>query len=436
MRTGIRRALLLAVVALVASPVAAQIEEPVTMLEAYSSALSDNPGLQSQRFTYRAEKDIVREAWGQVLPQLTATGSYGISDYTRELGAGQSFSDRETVTQVNVQLSQVIYSRRTFQGIKRAEAGEKLAEAELSDRRMQIGYRAIEAYLEALRLRDEVEVVEESLASYEWRGRQLDSMQERGLASRVDLLDARARIDEAKAELAALRYDLRAALKKLESITGLNVSGRPLASLSMEQWRRTPKMLSSDWQQIALTDAPEVSRAQRELQVASATRREAEGLGWPELSLRVHYSANDTFATTIQEEYRGELELRVPLYTGGSASAWARAASKRERSAEYALRNQENEVQVQISRLTEKLEGSYRKIKALESALASAKAAFEAAEEGFASGVRSLNQLLDSRNRLTEIRRSMINQTYDNAKGQFELRRQAGVLSSQNLRGL
>lgn len=427
-----RTVALFAVLLAGALPVHAQ----VSLQDVYRSALSTNKGLKSEQYTYKAEKAKVSEAWGKVLPQASATASYGTSEYTRDFDTRSSISETDTFTRADVQLNQVIYSRETFKTIERAQARAERAEATLDGQQLKIGYQAIEAYLKANRIRNEIEVVEESLASHERRLSQVESKRERGLATRSEELDARARMDEVRADLSALKHDHQAALDNLESISGINLKGQRLAPVSVAFWRQTPELLRKDWQKIARSNAAELEKVRKKLEVAAATREQNAAAHWPELHLNAQYTHNDTFATTLREELRAELQLKVPLYSGGSTSARARAAGRREEAARYQLQNTENQIEVEVSRLTQKLQGTYQKIKALETAESSASAALKAAQQGFRSGVRSLNELLDSRNRVTDLKRSMIEQTHKNAMRQFELRQRAGTLSAQSLPGL
>lgn len=408
----------------------------ITLPDVYLGAMATNEGIKSKEFREKAKQELVRKAWGKVLPQIDVTASYGVSEYTRNFDRASSVTETDTLTKADVQLDQVLYSRETFKEIERASASARKADAERRARELEVGYNAIEAYLEASRLQGEMDVLKRSLASHERRFKQMESMRERGLASRSETLDAKARMDEVEADLASLRYDYRAAIKNLEAVSGLDVGQQQLAPVAVGTWKQTPAVLEKNWQSLAFSNSAEISRAKREHKVADATYERERGAHWPELYLSAQYSNNDTFATTLREELRAELQLRVPLYSGGSTSAQARSAKKREQAAEYELRHRKDRVQVEVSRLTETLQGSYQKIRSLKTAESSAQTALEAAQKGFQSGVRSLNDLLDSRNRLTDIRRSLIEQTHKNITHQYELRQRAGTLSVQDLPGL
>ncbi len=412
---------------------AAQEQTPLSVQQAYQSALQQNHALQSQAFLHRAEQHGVREAWGALWPQVEASAGYGVSEYTRDFDLQSSVSDTDSHTRYDLSVNQVLYSRRTFENLGRAKAAESLAADELEEFRQSIGFLAVEAYLEAAQLHAEAQVVESEIASHDKRLQQLESMRERGFASRADSLEAQATVDEIRAELNALNSRHRAALKHLEAVTGEQLEQRQLLSAPTQAWQATPSIIARDWVSLAQAHSGAIRRARGELGLAEATHGMEQGSYWPELYFSARHSNNDTFATNLREETRLEVQLRLPLFTGGSTTARVRQARERMHSGRYRLMDTENAVRVEVARLTEELSGSYSRIQALQVAQESAGAALEAAERGFLGGVRSLSDMLDSRNRLSRVERNLTSETHNNLILQFQLRQVAGTLSAADI---
>lgn len=405
----------------------------LTVAEAYQSALERNYALQSQEFIYRAEKEGVREAWGALLPQVEATAGYGVSEYTRDFDLQSSISDTDNHSRYDLSVNQVVYSRRTFKNLDRAKAMESLAADELHAYRLNIGYLVVEAFVQAAQLYAEALIIEKEVENHEKRLQQLDSMRERGFASRADSLDAQARIDEVRAEYTGLQSSYRAALKHLEAVTGLELDERQLSNIPSHAWQATPTLIERDWVPLALANSGDVQTARGELNVAEATHELERGAFWPELYLSARYTNNDTYATNLREETRVELQVRLPLFKGGSNMARARQAKERIHAGRYQLQDTENLVRVEIATVSEELRGSYSRIHSLRAAQESASAALQASERGFVGGVRSLNELLDSRNRLSRVERSLVEELHTNLLLQFKLRQTAGTLSAADI---
>lgn len=425
----------LLILCLAAGPAASQDKVQgktiVDLSQAYISALQNNFGLRSQQAGFKGEKEATREAWAGVLPQVEASASYGQSRFTRDFGVNDSITDTDEHTSYNVNLSQVVYSGRTFNSIGRANKGEELAKQELRNRSLETGYSAIEAFLRTSALGREIGVVEDERASHRRRLDQMESMRERGLASRADVLEARATIDQTEADLTGLRTEYQAAKQNFTAITGLSFKEIQLAPTDETLWRKTPAVLRTDWVALALKNSGQLSIASANLEMARATRSYERSGHYPEIYLNARYTENDTFATNLREETRVEVQLKLPIYKGGATSARTRQAAYREEASKLELQHKEQLVRVEVTRLVEGLEGSYQTIKALDTAKESAAASLEAAERGFASGIRSLSDLLDARSRLSTTERDQVREIYNNFQLQYELMQVAGVLDKQ-----
>lgn len=410
-------------------------EQPLfTAKDAWYSALENNHGLQSREFIRHADRYGVREAWAAFFPQIDAMGSYGWSRYKRDYGGRVGeLTETDKPTRYDVGLNQVVYSHRAVQGLSHAKAVDELSAIELDTFRLNVGYLAVEAYLNAASLQAEAKVVAEQVVNEEKRLEQLEQMRQHGFSSRADTLEAQASLDEIKAELIGLQSKQQAAMKHLQAVTGVELGNHLMQEMPDNAWRNTLELLEHDWFSTALFNSGELQRSRGELKVAEQTVKLEKSGHWPELHLSVRYNKNDSFTTNVLEENRVELQLRLPLYSGGATTARSRQAKERMHAARYELKDTENSISVNISRLQEELRGGYSRIQALQAASESARVALEVAEQGFRGGVRSLNELLDSRTRLSRVERSLINETHNNLLSQLQLRLIAGELTQAHI---
>lgn len=405
------------------------------IIEAWRSAMEHNKGLQSKEFIRQAERHGVREAWAAFLPHIDAMGSYGWSRYKRDYGGfvGE-LTETERPTRYDVGLNQVIYSHRAVRGVTHAKALDRLSSADLEAFRLNVGYLVIEAYLEAARIQAEQQIVADQVANEEKRLEQLQQMRQHGFSSRADTLEAQASLDEIRAELIGLTSKHQAALMHLQAVTGIITGEITLQPAATDAWRATPILIAQDWYETALHNSGELQRSRSELDLAEQTVKLERAAHFPELHLSARYNQNDTFSTNVLEESRVEVQLRVPIYSGGATSARTRQAKERMHAARYELQDTENSIRVHISRLLEELRGSYSRIQALQAATESAEVALEVAEQGFRGGVRSLNELIDSRTRLARTQRNLVTEQYQNLMYQFQLRQTSGTLNENDLR--
>lgn len=414
---------------LAAGSVAAQQSATVIGLEqAYRSALQNNFSLKSQQAAYKGEEEGVTEAWGGVRPQLDATASYGESRFTRDFGVNESVTDTDEHTSYNVNLSQVVFSQRAFSQISRAKASAGRSAVQLLGHESEIGFSAIESYLKNLSLAREIQIMEEEKASHARRLRQVEGMQRRGFATRADVLEAKATLDQAEAARVGLQTQYKVAQQSFSAVTGLSLAEIHLAPVDEGLWEETPSIVARDWVSLALKNSGDLAVARADVKLAEATRSLERASHYPEIYLNARYSENDTFATNLREETRVEVQLKLPIYKGGSVSARSRQAAYRKEAAMLDLQYRERAVRVEVTRLVEGLKGSYDQIVALEGARGSAVASLQAAERGFDAGVRSLTGVLDARSRLSSTERERLVALYENLRMQSELRKMAGVL--------
>lgn len=410
---------------------ASALAQPLTLTEAYETTLSRNLELRGERTFVQAGKAEVDEAWAGVKPQVDFTAGYGRTWYKRDLGLGGLEDGADDPRRLDVGVSQVLYSRQAFKGIEQAERSVDKTQAQFEATRSQIGINALLSFLDVRRLQRLKTIVEQELESHQQQLTQLRAMLDRGFATRAQWLEARSRVDEVLANVVRLDNDQRVALQTLQQLTGLPVE--EVVPVNEQLWQHTRAFLRNDWQQQAQAYAPSLKIARAESRLARVTRQVANAGHYPELSLRAIYTDNDSFATSLLEEQRIELQLVIPIYKGGATSARARAARYREEGAEWMLANERDRIRVEVERLKSELSGSYSNIQALKQAVASARESENAAEEGFNAGVRNLTGLLDVRKRRSTIEQEMITAVYQNLGTRLELLALAGELNSQQL---
>jgi TolC family type I secretion outer membrane protein len=410
---------------------ASALAQPLTLTEAYETTLSRNLELRGERTYVQAEKAGVDEAWAGVKPQVDFTAGYGRTRYKRDLGLGGLEDGSDSPRRLDVGVSQVLYSRKAFKGIEQAERSVDKTQAQFEATRSQIGINALLSFLDVRRLERLKAIVEQELESHQRQADQLREMLDRGFATRAQWLEARSRVDEVRADVVRLDNEQRIALQTLRQVTGLPVE--TVVPVNEQLWQRTRAFLKNDWQQQARAQAPSLKIARAESRLARVSRQVANAGHYPELSLRARYTDNDSFATSLLEERRIELQLVVPIYKGGATSARTRAARYREEGAEWLLANELERIQIEVERLKSELSGSYSNIQALKRAVASARESENAAEEGFNAGLRNLTGLLDVRKRRSTIEQDMVTAVYENLSTRLELLALAGELNSQQL---
>jgi outer membrane protein len=320
----------------------------------------------------------------------------------------------------------VLYSQQSFTAISRAKRSAELAREEVRDVESDTAVEVINTYIDVVRSQRLKEILTAEKESHLYRLQQMEEMLGRGLTSLAEVLDARAEVDQIKARLVEVNNSHRIALQVLSQLTGHAVD--EVAGLDENHWKRIPALLEQNWLQAALEYSPKIRTAEAEVALAESSSSYESAAHYPELHIYGRYSENDTITTSLREESKIELQLRIPIYSGGGTSARARGAALREARALSMLDYARRQVKTEVEQLTSELEGLHDNINALFQSLASSQAAENAAQEGFNAGVRRLKELLDAQQRRSRVEQELVNAIYESNKKYFSLLSLTGKL--------
>lgn len=431
-------------IALLAALAAPLAQADMTLSQAYQATLDYNARLQGERANVRAEQASIDEAWSGVKPQLHANATYGWSRSQKEVDKNalkpnapvnmrwEPYSD--TFDRYDVSLKQVIYSHQSFTAISRAKRSAELAQVQAQSVESDTGIEVVSAYIDVVTSRRTQQILMAEKESHLYRLKQMEEKLGRGLTTLAEVLDARAEVDQINARLVEIENNHKVALQRLSQLTGQAVND--VAELNESSWKEIPQRLQRDWLQDALEYAPQVRRAEAEVDLAEATHSYENASHYPELHLAGSYVENDSLFATVREESKVEFQLSIPLYTGGSSSARSRAAAEREAKALAMLDYARRQVKTDVESLTSQLQGLHDNIEALFKSLASSQAAENAAEEGFRAGVRRLQELLDAQQRRSQVEQKLVTAIYTSSLRYAELLSLAGELNSDSLQQL
>jgi adhesin transport system outer membrane protein len=305
---------------------------------------------------------------------------------------------------------------RLTNGLKRAEAGVLVAQAESDAVRQSLALRLIEAWSESVVSIRKIEAQKLSLESH----LRLLAMVERrfaeGASALSDAMLARSRIDAIQAEIQLLQTQRDSALDKLRLLSRLD-----LTDLNLVMSHQSPADIQRSLAELlerAKEVSPQIMKARHAVDVARADAGTAKASLMPEVVLRYEYQAGNYNDARLPNAGKLFLALNSSLGAGLSSFAGVNSALAQ-------LDAATEEVTVQEQALFEQVQLDHGLIRAAESrvkALTTAKKAsddvFESYERQFLAGRK---QWLDLMNAAREQAQS-VSQLAD-AMGALELSR-------------
>lgn len=404
--------------------------------DAYRLALDNDPALKAARATRDANLEAKPLARSGYLPQVSVTGDafYTDQDIKDQPSSSQRSDESFTTRNAAVEVIQPIYRKDRLVQIDQADDQVEQAEVDLDVAEQDLIVRVTEAYFEVLSARDTLTFTEADVKAIE---RQLDQAKQRfevGLIAITDVNEAQARFDQARADAIVAQNNLDDAREALVEITNEPVF--PLASLKLALPLNAPQPASLDeWTEIALKNNPGVISARYDADIARKEIERQRAGHFPTLDVVGSYgfSRTDSNFGTETDDGSVDLQLNVPLYTGGAVSASTRQARAQYNAALEVLEQRRRSVQTQVRNAYRGVIASISRVRALEATEVSSKSALEATEAGFEVGTRTLVDVLNSQRDLFRTQRDLAVSRYDYILNTLSLRQAAGTLDASDI---
>ena len=223
----------------VSTPALAQASHD-TLSEAVDSAISNNPTLMAERKTRGVADEVLNQASAQMGPQLSLSGSYGITNTTvgRQVTtpSGSFPDDGDSQRgQVGLEARQSLWSGGALTAQRdQARAGVDESQARLLTAEQDTVLSVVTAFVDVRRSERELEIRETNVASLREQVRAATDRFDVGEVTRTDVSQAQAQAAASEAELAKSKANLARARAIYEQIVG-----RPPCSWPSRRLRRS-----------------------------------------------------------------------------------------------------------------------------------------------------------------------------------------------------
>lgn len=414
------------------------------LLSLYHEAQSTNAAFLAARAGAEAESENENIALGQLFPSLGISGNYGRNNTERQIGNLPADQFNYDSYAYNLNLRQPLYRKYSFAAYRQSKAQGEAATARLNQAAHELAVRLSSAYLEVLFADDQLRLLEAQKAAI--RG-QL-SAAEKGLlagsGTRIDIDEARARLDLVLAqelELQNLRQHNRRILgafvnRELDELAQLDVNHlvlSPPVPADVNAWVAEAEANNAEYQTLL---------AQRK-----AAEQEVEKMlagHYPTLDLvaSTGKGGNDSISNlnrlgdTKYDTTSYGVQLTVPLFAGGQVNASVRQARAKleqvRQQGEEARRN----IGVQAHREFANVVQGLARIRALERAEISGQKTVSSAKRGVEAGVRSTLDVLQVEQQYFSVLRDLANARYGYLIAGLKLKALAGLLSGADIADL
>lgn len=391
-----------------------------SLADAYQAARGHDALYLAATKELEAARQGVPIARAALLPQVGLGASWSKVTGNREYGNAPNEPLRVPLSyeapQVSLNLRAPLFDHEAQSRFRQASFLADGAEALMAARHLDLIGRLTAAYLQVLVQFELVVAATEEARALEAQAQSARQRHARGEGTLQESATSEAAAGLARARLVQSRDDLAVARRRLQRITGIEVTAlraAPADFLGLD----LPLPSLQAWLDQALAHSP--SLRYRSLMIDVATqgieRRRAGHLPRLDVVASVARAENESVSTLNQTTSQRSvgIQLNVPLFSGGAVEAGvAQSRAERER-AEQELRGERENLTLEVERLYRAVSGGRERLTAHLRALDSAAVAVRASSRAFETGLGTATELRDALLGQARARRDLIQARYE-----------------------
>lgn len=397
----------------------------LTLDQAIEIALSDNPTIRVADMEIARYDHVKQQTWGNLLPQISASGQYAYSAVKSEMRGGISFGADNTFSFTG-DVSLPLFAPQIYRTLKLNKA--QLASAVESARATRIDLVAAVkvAFYNILLAEQSLEVLKESERTVQQTVNETQLKHDNGLASEYDLLTAQVQLSNLKPTILQTEQAIEVAKLSLKMYLSLPEEVDVVVSGELNEMRdlvfegaelTTDITENSNLKQLDL----QVEQLKRQLKVANASRL-------PVLAAfgQVSFTGNDMDALSFfgaSEPPKHKffwthpisvgVSLSVPIFSGLTKSAQSRSIKNQISQLELQRDYAREQIDVQVRNAISSVLTAREKMFSQETTMKQAEKAYSISETRYNAGAGTMLELNMARLNLTQSRLNFSQAIFD-----------------------
>lgn len=404
----------------------------VTSASAYTADLMalfresrlEDPRILAAYLRARSAREHEREAFGTLLPQISANTSSN-----RILRKDENSRDIYDNSSYSLSLTQYLYNKAVWEGYQKAKSSTLQKASQADDAQAQATVDLAKRYFQALSADDELELLMAERRATQKSLDRVTAMYDKQMAMVTDLLDLKARVDLLAAQEVEARNQVLLSRAALSEIVGRPIT-EPLSRIRNDIALQAPDKPLETWIIEAINSNPLLKARENQLEVANAAVRESKGGHYPTVTFTLGAQRSDVGYDNTEsprsDSYVATIGVSVPIYSGGSTSARVRGLYDEQLAVEQEVEGVRRQVVKETTSSYLTSVSSVEVIRANKIALASAEQSSIASQKAFTYGVKNSVDVLTSVQAEFKARRDLLKAQYDFITNLFILNRWAG----------
>ncbi|OGS08874.1 MAG: hypothetical protein A2270_05695 [Elusimicrobia bacterium RIFOXYA12_FULL_51_18] len=403
--------------------VAAAID--LSVPDAVATALKNNATVVTAAETRSIYKERVREYWGTVFPQLSASGQY--TRYLTKPALALAGPKTDNIYTGSLDLNQIVWAGgKVYTAIKMAHMYSDASDEQLKTARNMISKSVKQMYYAVLLSSSLAGIQDESLNLAAQHLNTIETQYKQGLASDLAVLRQKVEVSNTEPALTQARNLYEEGLIELKNLLGLDPETEVTLTDSLNCSKKGPGAINELYK-TALFNRPEYrnQKFQRDLYREMITIEKAGH--YPYLSAfasRQYLGLNDAGIPDHRERTWSTiagLRLSLPLFSGGSVSSRVKQARLQADIAETNLSGLERRIKIEVKKAWLGMNEASERLRSQTTAVETARKALAATEIRFKNGLASQLELNDTTLALNRSQTLYIQALHDTCSADAEL---------------
>ena len=406
----------------------------LSLNDAISESLANNLLLKMEANSVDIAEEDYFQSKSDYLPSISLNANMSENEYSRlKTQLGVNGSDYELAPSSK----SIILSQNLFSGFSRfynsISTKESLKLKRLNEKKVtqDIILEAIEAYYNVLIAEKSVQSYRENLESVVERSNATVKEYEVGLASKTDVAQAEAFLNNAKIDLLDSEIILKNLKNSFFDLVGVDAKNLIFSKISSDM----PSSFS-EFKEILITNNYSIRMAEVNLKIMNANVGVARSAYYPQLSLTATKSELDEFSAEIDELTNEEIKatLNWPIFTAGKSLSNVRKAKEVKNTQLILLQKTQNETVILSENIWDKYKISEQTIKAAELTYNANQTAYKGTVIEQEVGERSVLDVLIARQALLNSEINYFNKQKEREIVKTQIMYLAGLLNLENLK--
>lgn len=403
------------------------------------SSYKNNPRLNAERESYKAEKENIKISRSDFLPNVTISGdktSLTSTNRTNQSGVSLSDSNSDTETRTLSVDQKIFQGLEGYNTLKKSKLEAEKAKFKLKDVEQDVILETTIAYYDLLyKINNEMF----NLANVDIFERQVESDSirlQKGEITLTDLAQSESSLAGANAKLIKAKTELLTAKTNFKKITSMeapkNIEISPDLNISL------PQNLNVALQKANINN-PKLIMSRLDYEISKKNVQIETAKISPSASLNYSKSKKNDFSSTVDETNEESVKATItwPILSGGKNYSSIRKSKYKKSQNNLLLTNSINEVKSQTTNAWSTYQSSESVLLATEAQVKAAEIANEGITLEYDSGnTRTTLEVIQSRSLLLDARIANAKAERDLIISKFKLLSQLGELNIENIKSL